>query len=86
MDYYAQTDKQEKIQTPDLFRIIKITYDKKLENLMLLSDKNQVGRASIANLPSNNVLKALCTSKDKNPAPSAQVLKVNQLCVVIWKG
>ena len=86
MDYYAQTDKQEKIQTPDLFRIIKITYEKKLENLMLLSDKNQVGRASIANLPSNNVLKALCISKDKNPAPSAQVLKVNQLCVVIWKG
>ena len=88
MDYYAQTHKQEKIQTPDLFRIIKITYEEKLENLMiLLSDENQVDTASIANLPSNNnVLKALCTSKDKNPAPSTQVLKVNQLCVAIWKG
>ena len=88
MAYYAQTHKQEKIQTRDLFRINKITYEEKLENLMiLLSDENQVGTASIANLPSNNdVLKALCTSKDKDPAPSTQVLKVNQLCAVIWKG
>ena len=54
--------------------------------MILLSDENQVGMASIANLPSNNVLKALRTSKDKNPAPSTQVLKVNQLCVAIWKG
>ena len=54
--------------------------------MILLSDENQVGMASIANLPSNNVLKALRTSKDKNPAPSTRVLKVNQLCVAIWKG
>ena len=84
MAYYAQTHKQEKIQTPDLFRINKITYKEKLVNLMiLLSDENQVSTASIANLPSNNVLKALCTSKDKDPAPSYQVLKVNQLCAAI---
>ena len=71
MAYYAQTHKQEKIQTPDLFRINKITYNEKLVNLMiLLSDENQISTASIANLPSNNVLKALCTSKDKDPAPS----------------
>ena len=88
MAYYAQTHKQEKVQTPDPFRINKITYEEKLENLMiLLSDENQVGTASIANLPSNNdVLKALCTPKDKDPAPSTQVLKVNQLCAVILKG
>ena len=81
MAYYAQTHKQEKIQTPDLFRINKITYKEKLVNLMiLLSDENQVSTASIANLPSNsNVLKVLCTSKDKDPAPTSQVLKVNQL-------
>ena len=54
------------------FRINKITYKEKLVNLMiLLSDENQVSTASIADLPSNNnVLKALCTSKDKDPAPS----------------
>ena len=87
MAYYAQTHKQEKIQTPDLFRINKITYEEKLENLIiLLSDENHVGTALITNLLSNNdVLKALCTSKDKDPAPT-QVLKVNQLCAVIWKG
>ena len=63
MAHYAQTHKQEKIQAPDLFRINKITYEETLENLMiLLSDKNQVSTASIANSPSNNdVLKALCT-------------------------
>ena len=88
MAYYAQTHNQEKIQTPELFRINKITYKEKLENLMnLLSDENQVDTALMANLPSNsNLLKALCTSKNKDPAPSIQVLKVNQLCVVIWKG
>ena len=81
MAYYVQTHKQEKINTPDLFRINKITYEEKLKNLMiLLSDENQVSTASIANLPSNsNVLKVLCTSKDKDPAPSSQILKVNQL-------
>ena len=84
MAYYAQAHKQEKIQIPDLFRINKITYEEKLENLMiLLSEENQVGTALIAILPSNNdVLKALCTSKDKDPAPT-QVIKVNQLCAVI---
>ena len=62
MAYYAQAHKQEKIQTPDLFRINKITYEEKLENLMiLLSDENQVGTALITNLPSNNdVLKKHC--------------------------
>ena len=55
--------------------------------MILLSDENQVGTASIANLPSNNdILKALYTSNDKDPAPSTQVLKVNQLCAVTWKG
>ena len=85
MAYYVQTHKQEKINTPDLFRINKITYEEKLKNLMiLLSDENQVSTASIANLPSNsNVLKVLCTSKDKDPAPSSQVLKVNQLWAII---
>ena len=62
--------KKEKIQTPDLFRINKIIYVEKLENLMI----------------NNDVLEALCTSKDKDPAPSTQALKVNQLCAVIWKG
>ena len=70
MAYYAQTHKQEKIQTPDLFRINKIIYVEKLENLMI----------------NNDVLEALCTSKDKDRAPSTQALKVNQLCAVIWKG
>ena len=85
---YVQTPKQEKIQIPHLFRIKKITYEEKLENLMiLLSGKNQAGTASIANLPGNNdILKALCTSKDKDPPPSTQVLKVSQLCAVIRKG
>ena len=47
---YVQTPKQEKIQIPHLFRIKKITYEEKLENLMiLLSGKNQAGTASIAN-------------------------------------
>ena len=88
MAYYVQTPKQEKIQIPHLFRINKITYEEKLENLMsLLSGKNQAGTASIANLPSNNdILKALRTSKDKDPPPSTQVLKVSQLCAVIRKG
>ena len=87
MAYYVQTTKQEKIQIPHLFRINKITYEEKLENLMILvSGKNQAGTASIANLPSSDILKALCTSKDKDPRPSTQVLKVSQLCAVIWKG
>ena len=55
--------------------------------MTLQSDENQVSTASIANLPiNNNALKALCTSKDKDPAPSTQVLKVNQLCAVTQKG
>ena len=72
MVYYAQTHKQEKIQIPDLFGINKITYEGKLENLMiLLSDGNQVSIASIANLPSNNnLLQVLHISTDKDPAPS----------------
>ena len=72
MVYYAQTHKQEKIQIPDLFGINKITYEGKLENLMiLLSDGNQVSTASIANLPSNNnLLQVLHISTDKDPAPS----------------
>ena len=38
-------------------------------------------------MPSNNdVLKALHTPKNKDPTPSTHVLKVNQLCAVIWKG
>ena len=36
MSYYDQTHKQEKIQTPELFRINKITYEEKIENLMIL--------------------------------------------------
>ena len=36
MAYYAQAHKQEKIQIPDLFRINKITYEEKLENLIIL--------------------------------------------------
>ena len=36
MAYYDQTHKQEKIQTPELFRINKITYEEKIENLMIL--------------------------------------------------
>ena len=72
MVYYAQTHKQEKIQIPDLFGINKITYEGRLENLMiLLSDGNQVSTASIANLPSNNnLLQVLHISTDKDPAPS----------------
>ena len=72
MVYYAQTHKHEKIQIPDLFGINKITYEGKLENLMiLLSDGNQVSTASIANLPSNNnLLQVLHISTDKDPAPS----------------
>ena len=72
MVYYAQTHKQEKIQIPDLFGINKITYEGKLENLMiLLSDGNQVSTASIANLPSNNnLLQVFHISTDKDPAPS----------------
>ena len=63
MAYYVQNHKQEKTETPEVSRIIKITHEKKWENLMiLLTDENQVRTASIDNLPSNNnVLKALCT-------------------------
>ena len=90
MAYYAHTNKAEKVLRPELFRLIGITHNEKLENLLILLE-GEVASSShtVANLPTNAEAEA---SMPQNMATEAidklngrtQDADINEMHLVIW--
>ena len=94
MAYYVHTHKADKILRKYLFRINGISYEKMLENFMILLDdehEGQSGTMTLANLPTNeDVMQLLQTGDagefDDNNMNFKMKIQINQLCVVAWQN
>ena len=63
MSYYVHTHKSNQFANKDLFRLNRISYDEMLENLIILLDgEKHASTATVANLPSNDIVMKSITS------------------------
>ena len=88
MSYYVHTHKSNQYANKDLFRLNRISYDEMLENLIILLDgEKHASTATVANLPSNDIVMKSITSINKKPLTTKPITTpdlVNTMCVVVW--
>ena len=86
MAFYANTHKADKIARPDLFRQNGISHEEKMENLSILLDNEDTQFTTVADLPTNEEVLSILSSSTEDKAPESEVLKINDLCVVVWQN
>ena len=83
-----ETHKVDVRNRPELYRIVKISHDIRMENLfILLSDDDHIATGTSAcalDLPTDtqalNAIKAISNANNQPPPPYL----LNELCVVVW--
>ena len=89
LSYYRNTHKIDVIARPDLFKIVHVTHEERLENLfILLSDNSQVATAyssSAIDLPCDlDALHAIKSEGQANVVQEGNIIKPNGICAIIW--
>ena len=88
--YYRHTHKSDMIARPELFKLIRITHEERLENLFILpSDNNLIATASsasIVDLPTDD--DALQIVNTMNRAPTTTIdhsdIQLNEMRIILW--
>ena len=86
MAYFAHTYCSDKLQRPDLYKLNRISFEEKLETLLVLSPgDSEQSTANIANLPNNqDVMKFISNFLAPQKTNRTGNITVNQLCVTVW--
>ena len=83
--FFVHTHRADRLQCPELFRLNGISYEQKLENLLvLLSDNRQDCTATIANLPTNRDVKKALLENEESAEEVERDIKINEIRVVCW--
>ena len=96
LGYYRHTHKSDMIARPELFKLIRITHEERLENLFILLSDNQnvatLSTASVIDLPTDDDALQAIKVANINPQGNLDVQQqdesagpeTNRLCVIVW--
>ena len=90
LSYYRKTHQAERYETPELFKLTKISQDERLENLFVLLNNgtNKVASTSstaMLDLPTNEELSRVICDHSPEVKNHVSVADINQLCIVVWE-
>ena len=90
MSYYRKTHQAARYETPELFKLTKISHEERLENLFVLlsNGTNKIASilsTSMLDLPTNEELWHVIFDHTSEVKNHASVVDVNQLCIVVWE-
>ena len=90
LSYYRKTHQAARNETPELFKLTKISHEERLENLFVLLSNGTNKIASISptamlDLPTNEELSHVIFDHTPEVKNHVSVVDVNQLCIVVWE-
>ena len=90
MSYYRKTHQAARYETPELFKLTKISHEERLENIFVILSNGTNKIASILStamldLPTNEELSHVIFDHTSEVKNHVSVVDVNQLCIVVWE-
>ena len=87
VSYYAHTNKTQRLNNKELFKVNGLTFEELLENMTILLDEDHSCAASpLSSLPTNdNVLKVLVSSTTTSIQQGVLETSINDLVAIVWQ-